>query len=246
MNTTKAKIFGTAILALVIILAGCSPEVSNIQMRRGVKADGNVGSGGPPVTNQTLTAPTGVTTAVLSTGRIRVSWNAVPGATSYRVYYGEPNEKTMKYYVIVTAPATSWEDNDALDKGHTYYYQVQAVNATGEGPLSSAYKQEFTSTPTTPTTPTEPPAVSNPFLGTWRSVTDSSHTFVFSDHSVTNSWRYDGHTYSYLGSYSYSGNHATLTFTDPEHPGVYTADITGSNSLKMTYQSGIQDDFTKQ
>jgi len=149
MSITKTKIFGTAILALVIVLAGCNPDVSNVKMRRGYKADGEVGSGGPPVTNQTLTAPTGVSTAVLSTGRIRVSWNAVAGATSYRVYYGEPNSDTMKYYVVVTAPATFWEDNDVLDIGHTYYYKVQAVNAAGEGgPLSSASQKEYTSTPT--------------------------------------------------------------------------------------------------
>jgi hypothetical protein len=233
MNMAKAKALGAAIIALAIFLAGCSPEVSNIQMRRGYKADGNVGSGGPPVTNQTLTAPTGVTTAVLSTGRIRVSWNAVPGATSYRVYYGEPNDNKMKYYVIVTAPATSWEDNDALDKGHTYYYQVQAVNATGEGPLSSAYQQEFTSTPTeptTPTTPTEPPAVSNPFIGTWRNASYSDHVLTFTDNSVSLS--YTGGSES--GSYSYSGNHATISLT---LSGTWYAVITGSNSLQLSYDS---------
>jgi len=150
MNMAKAKVFGTAILTLAIILVSCDPQVSNIQMRRGVKADGTVGSGGPPVTNQTLIAPTGVNTTVLSTGRIRVSWNAVPGATSYRVYYGDPNDSTMRYYVIVTAPSTSWEDNDALDNGHTYYYQVQAINTGGEGPLSNVTHQAYTPTTTSP------------------------------------------------------------------------------------------------
>jgi len=239
MHMAKAKIFGTAILALIVVLAGCNPDVSNVKMRRGYKADGNVGSDGPPVTNQSLSAPTGVTTAVLSTGRIRISWNAVTGATSYRVYYGEPNDNKMKYYAIVTAPATSWEDNDALDKGHTYYYQVQAVNATGEGPLSSAYQQEFTSTPT------EPPPVSNPFIGTWRNVSDSHDTFVFTDHSATH---YYGSHDPGTGSYTYSGNRATITLS---YDGgltswPYIAEITGPNSLRMTYHSGSSDNFTKQ
>jgi len=236
MSITRIKALGTAILALVIILAGCNPDVSNVKMRRGYKADGEVGSGGPPVTNQTLTAPTGVSTAVLSTERILVSWNAVTGATSYRVYYGEPNSSTMKYYVIVTAPATSWEDNDVLDKGNNYYYQVQAVNDTGQGPLSSVTQQEYKSTPTT--TP-----ASNPFIGTWYNTHDSSDKFIFSDHSVTH--YYDGGSGS--GSYTYSGNQATLTLSyNGSPPNTYIADITGPNSLRMSFESGSYHDFTKQ
>jgi hypothetical protein len=235
MNMAKAKVFGTAILALVIILAGCSPDVSNIQMRRGYRAAGNVGSGGPPVTNQALAAPTGVNTAVISTGRIRVSWNAVTGAESYRVYYGEPNVNTMKYYAIVTAPSTSWEDDDVLDNGNNYYYQVQAVNAAGEGPLSSATQQAYTSTPT----------VSNPFIGTWRNVSYSDYILVFTDHSVSIS--YPGGSDS--GSYSYSGNHATLSMLlhGTSHNTWYAV-ITGSNSLQLSFDSSgsYYEDYIRQ
>jgi hypothetical protein len=227
MNMAKAKVFGTAILSLVIILTGCNPEVSNIQMRRGHNAQ-PVGNDGPPVTNQTLSAPTGVSTTVLSTGKIRVSWNEVPGAESYRVYYGEANNNIIKYYVIVKAPATSWEDNDALDNGETYYYQVQAVNASGEGPLSSVTQQAY-----------------NPFIGTWRNVSDSSDTFVFTDRSVTHSYVYSGSSYSASGSYTYSKSRATLTLSYVDHTGVYTADITGSNSLRMSYGNGYSDNFTR-
>jgi hypothetical protein len=234
MSMAKAKAFGTAILVLAIILASCDPQVSNIQMRRGYRAAGNVGSGGPPVTNQALAAPTGVNTAVLSTGRIRVSWNAVPGATSYKVYYGEPNDSTMKYYAIVTAPSTSWEDDDVLDNGNNYFYQVQAVNATGEGRLSGVTQQAYTSSPT------NPPPVSNPFLGTWYAVSYPL-TLVFADHSFSIS--YPGGSHS--GSYTYSGNHATLTWSDAWSTEVRTAEITGSNSLRLSDEYGHYDDYTR-
>jgi hypothetical protein len=231
MSITKLKALGTAILLLAIVLAGCNPEVTNITSRRGYKAAGTITGGAPPVTNQTLAAPAGVT-AVLAAGRVRVSWNAVPGAASYRVNYGDPNDPTMRYYVIVEAPLTYWEDIDVLDDGKTYHYQVQAVNAGGEiGRVSSVSSQTFTSTP---------PAT-NPFLGTWRDVTNSSHTFVFSDHSVSHNYGSD----SASGSYTYSGNHATLTMSYSDHIGVYTANITGPNSLHVDYGTGYSDNFTK-
>jgi uncharacterized repeat protein (TIGR02543 family) len=306
MNMAKA--FGTAILALVIVLVSCNPSVSNLQMRRGYRADGTVGSGGPPVTNQTLAAPTGVNTAVLSTGRIRVSWNAVPGATSYRVYYGDPNDNAMKYYVIVTAPSTSWEDNDALDNGNTYYYQVQAINAAGEGPVSTVTQRAYTSNPTytvtfsanggsgtvpsqavnagssitlpggnglsksgytfegwntnssgtgatysagSSYTPTDDITLyakwnfENPFLGTWRNVSYSDHVLTFTDHSVSLS--YSGGSES--GSYSYSGNHATLSMiVSGGTPVTWYAGITGSNSLQLSYDDSgyYYDDYIRQ
>jgi len=231
MNTSKIKALGTAILLLAIVLAGCNPQVSNIQMRRGYNAR-PVASGGPPVTNQALNAPAGVNTNQLPTGKIRITWNAVPGATGYRVYYGDPNDNTMRYYIELPASATSWEDDDALDKGHTYFYQVQAVNAAGQGPLSSVTQQAYTSSP----------PVSNPFLGTWRMVSHTDHTLVFSDHSVSLSYP----SGSASGSYSYSGNHATLTltYTGTSHTVVWTADITGANSLRI-YGDGFHEDFTR-
>jgi len=220
MSITKAKAVGTAILALVIILAGCSPDVSNPDLRRGSQAK----KGSPSVTNQSLSAPTGVTTAVLSSGSIRVSWNAVPGATDYRVFYGEPNDNKMLYYATVPAPIISWDDKDALSTGQTYYYQVQAVNADGSGPVSDMVSLKYTSTP----------SVSNPFLGTWHNVDNPDETWVFTaDLSV---FHYYSGTPSWSGTYTYSGNNAALTLFyagGEEYATVVTAAITGSNSLKL-------------
>jgi hypothetical protein len=145
MNITKAKAAGLAFLLLAVVLAGC-PDVSNLALR-GSKAAGKVPTGGPPVANQTLPSPTGVSSE-LSAGRIRVSWQGVAGAASYRVYYGDPDDPVMRYYVIVEAPRTYWDDIDVLDNGKTYSYQVQAVNAAGEtGQLSRVSSQAYSPNP---------------------------------------------------------------------------------------------------
>jgi len=240
MSITKTKALGTAILALAIVLTSCNPQVSNIQMRRGYNAK-PVGSSGPPVTNQTLNAPAGVNTTQLPTGKIRITWNSVPGATGYKVYYGDPNDNIMKYYVELSASATSWEDDDALDNGHTYFYQVQAVNAAGGGPLSSVTQQAYTSRP-----------ASNPFIGTWVSTLyyDSHHgsgpyfskTETFSDSTFTFYYHETGDSGS--GTYTHSGNTATMYVTSPVSVTWY-AEITAPNTLKVSYGDGAYHIFSR-
>ena len=230
MNMARVKVFGAAILALIIVLAGCNPEVSNPGQRRGTKAK----EGSPSVTNQSLSAPTGVTPAVFS-GHIQISWNAVPGATEYRIFYGEPNDNKMRYYATVPAPITSWDDNDALSTGQTYYYQVQAVNADGPGPVSDVASLKYT------TTPSNPPST-NPFLGTWRNVNAAAElTWEFSDHSVT---RYYSGKSNWSGSCTYSDDYTTVSFSVGNNTHV-TCVITEPNKLRMRWNESDQiwDDF---
>lgn len=63
-----------------------------------------------------------------------VSWDSVPGAASYTLYWGS------KPSVTKTSPrisATSPYIHGGLDYGQTYYYRVTANNADGESALSS-------------------------------------------------------------------------------------------------------------
>ncbi|HYE31759.1 MAG TPA: glycoside hydrolase family 9 protein [Methylomirabilota bacterium] len=79
------------------------------------------------------TAPTGLTGVVLGTS-VTLNWASVTGAASYAVY--RASAATGPFEKIATATANSWI-NSGLQAGTTYYFQVAAVNAAGEGPHST-------------------------------------------------------------------------------------------------------------
>ena len=69
--------------------------------------------------------------SVLSSGRITLSWNEVPGAASYNVYMSNtPGITTLNSYKIsdVTTPITITD----LEPGTTYYFIVAVFNDAGE------------------------------------------------------------------------------------------------------------------
>lgn len=89
-----------------------------------------------PITVTTkLSAPSGViATPLIASSSIQVSWNAVSGAASYKVYRSPTAGGT--YTVIDTTPGTSY-NNTGLTVSTTYYYKVSAVTGGGiEGDLS--------------------------------------------------------------------------------------------------------------
>lgn len=103
-----------------------------------VTACGGGGSGGgtPPAPGQVVVTPTSVG------GELSVSWDAVPGATIYRVRYSlvpgiaanvsaPPGEIQMKGTF-----ATSMDLTGLVDGG-PYYVVVSATNDAGDGPASS-------------------------------------------------------------------------------------------------------------
>lgn len=82
-------------------------------------------------------APTGVTASPNGDNQILVSWNAVTGAASYRVFRSTTSGGPYDLIATVSAPTTSFNDT-GLNGGTTYFYVVQAVAADGCTSANSA------------------------------------------------------------------------------------------------------------
>lgn len=67
---------------------------------------------------------------------VALAWNAVSGATSYKVYRGTKSDGEVMDTPIATVTGTSYTDATGLTNGKTYFYFVQAFNSVGGGPLS--------------------------------------------------------------------------------------------------------------
>lgn len=71
-----------------------------------------------------LARPTVTLSNVASTGKIKVSWDAVDGAVEYEVY--RATSKNGTYTKVNTTTGTSYT-NTSAEAGKTYYYKVRAV-----------------------------------------------------------------------------------------------------------------------
>jgi fibronectin type 3 domain-containing protein len=87
--------------------------------------------------------PTGLTVTPLSHNSLKISWNAVSGATLYSVYR-YTSTSVLASNIITSVSSTSYT-NTGLDSFRQYYYKVAAVNNIGTSALSttaiSAYTQ---------------------------------------------------------------------------------------------------------
>ena len=82
----------------------------------------------------TLSAPVLNIGLSVSSGKPMLAWDAVPGATSYRIY--RSTTRGSGYSLLATTTSTSYVNTSAV-KGTTYYYRVKACNAAGLSPYSN-------------------------------------------------------------------------------------------------------------
>jgi fibronectin type 3 domain-containing protein len=82
-----------------------------------------------------LPSPDGITAQALSESSIRISWNAVSGASGYNVYRASSEEGTYAKVNAATITGTDYTDT-GLTRGETYYYKVTSLNIIGEGEKS--------------------------------------------------------------------------------------------------------------
>jgi hypothetical protein len=80
-------------------------------------------------------APTGLAVSGVTTASVSLSWNAVAGAASYKVYRAPSAGGTFAQ--VGTSETTAYTDG-GLSPGAVWYYKVSAVNAVGESGQSGA------------------------------------------------------------------------------------------------------------
>ncbi|MBI3787126.1 MAG: fibronectin type III domain-containing protein, partial [Ignavibacteriales bacterium] len=115
-----------------------TPTATTINGRLSI---GNLPPGAPTATAATGTSQTGFT----------ANWNAVTGATSYRLDVSSDNFTTfVTGYSNLTVAGTS-QSVTGLAAGTTYSYRVRAVNTGGTSANSNAIS--VTTTPSAPSTP---------------------------------------------------------------------------------------------
>ena len=114
-----------------------------------------------------------------SSGKPMLTWNAVSGATSYKVYRATSQNRT--YSLLGTTTATSYTNTGAKD-GVTYYYKVKAVNSAGESAYSnivSGQSKSVTPKPSAPVVKIGHSASSGKPMLTWNAVDGAASYKVY-------------------------------------------------------------------
>ena len=121
--------------------------------------------------SQAPATPTGL--AVTSTGPITLSWSGSSGASSYNVFRGTASGSiTTKTLLAARVSGTSYTDTPAL-AGPTYYYQVTALNDSGQSSPSTEVSASLTSFTLTGS------AISSQNVLTWAAIPNATSYTVY-------------------------------------------------------------------
>lgn len=128
-TTSSTKINVTTLSAKVTGLNNLTPYFLAV-----TSITGNIESGLSSVVSVTpvtsLTAPLVTTTA--GSNQVTLAWSPITNATSYNLYWMPTGGSTTKVTSVTPAYTLT-----GLTNGTTYRFQVSAIDAGGEGPLSS-------------------------------------------------------------------------------------------------------------
>ena len=172
--------------------------------------------GNEPLTNATLHCAKSAPAAPVvklgnsaTSGKPVLTWNAVPGATSYKVY--RATSKSGTYSLLGTVTTTSYTNTGAKE-GTTYYYKVKAANGAGESAYSNVVsgKVVVTPKPAAPVVRIGNSASSGKPMLTWNAVGGATSYRIYRSTSK-------GSGYSLLGtvtatSYTNTGAKAGTTY----------------------------------
>ena len=221
---------------------------------RALNADGESANSNEVSATPSLPAPSAPTglTATAGNAQIALSWNAVSGATSYKVFRSTTSGTYSYTAPLATVTTTTYADVSAAN-GTTYFYVVRAFNAGGE----SSNSNEVSATPTAPVplAPTSLTATGGnaqvalswsastgaTSYKVFRSTTSGSYTYTtplttVTTASYTNTGLTNGTTYFYVvragnaGGESGNSNQATATPSAPAPSAPTNLTATGGNA----------------
>jgi fibronectin type 3 domain-containing protein len=176
--------------------------------------------------------PTGVT-ATAADSQVTVSWNPSSGATSYNLYRATTSHRETLYQSGITT--TTFSDTGLID-GTTYYYEVSAVNGSGETALSS----EVQATPNPPSIVTGTASANPSPVGGTSTVLSVSGSDPFGE-TLTYTWSPTsepaGANPTFSDNHSTTASVTTVTF---DQAGSYTFQVILSDPSGLSNSSSVQ------
>jgi fibronectin type 3 domain-containing protein len=100
---------------------------------RAVDSSGESGLSAPFTVITIPGVPVGVSASAVSSSAIKITWPAVTGAASFKVYRSDIDTGT---YSVIDSVAKDTFNDTGLVAGATYYYKVTGINVSGESKQS--------------------------------------------------------------------------------------------------------------
>ena len=176
----------------------------------------------------TLGKPDVTISTVASTGKIKLTWDKVDGATKYEIY--RATSKTGTYSKLTTTTSTSYT-NTSAKVGTAYYYKVRAINGTTAANSSYSDIHSMTCDCAQPVVSISVVASSGKIKLTWKAVEGATKYEI---------WRATSKTGTYTKMYTTTSTSYTNSTAKPGTTYYYKVKAIASKSAANSAYSAIK------